>query len=498
MMSQGNRETMFGSFIHMTLSQLGRTLGHCRWSVFLLAFAIITSGLMAGDLWVGKAEAASSLRLKAASANGRHISLGLNKSLVIETPRDVKDVLVSNPTIADAVVRSSRRVYLIGMQIGQANVILFDGAGGQIASFEINVARDNSSLAALIRRMIPGSNVKVEGVGEGVVLTGKVATASDAQKAADLAANYVGDKKKVSNYIAVQSGEQVQLRVTVAEVERNLIKQLGIDLQGRLTSSKFSFNGLVDTPFSATNTDLSQTLLNTVIGNSTGDAAAIMLKAMERNGLVRTLAEPNLTAISGERADFLAGGEFPIPVGLDDGKIIIEFKPFGVALGFRPVVLSENRISLQVKTEVSEISTETSISLGDNTGGLSIPGLKVRRSESTLELPSGGTMAMAGLLRDDIRKSIDGFPMLKDIPILGQMFRSQDYQRKQTELVIFITPYIVRPMARSQAEDPGKWLEVPNDMNSIFMGQLNRRYDVSGGQGRRGVKYHGRFGYSYE
>ncbi len=487
---------MFGSIVHLTLSQMSRLIAGPRWLTMVMACLLAVASYLVPGPIDGSAQAASSIRLKAASANGRHISLGLNKSVVIETPRDVKDVLVSNPAIADAVVRNSRRVYLIGMKIGQANVVLFDGQGGQIASFEINVARDNSSLSSLIRRMIPNSNIKVEGAGEGVVLSGTALNASDSQKAFDLAANYVGDKKKVSNYIAVQAGEQVQLRVMVAEVERNLIKQLGINLQGSLSSKWVNLSGLVDTPFSATNTSLANTALTAIFGNKGGDSAGATLKAMERSGVVRTLAEPNLTAISGEKANFLAGGEFPIPVGLEDGKIAIEYKPFGVALGFRPVVLSENRISLQIKTEVSEISTETSIRLGNAYAGLSIPGLKVRRSESTLELPSGGTMAMAGLLKDDVRQNIDGFPVLKDVPVLGQLFRSRDYQRKQTELVIFITPYIVKPIARAKAIDPGQNLEFASDMQTIFLGKLNRRYDLSGGADRR--KYHGRFGYSYE
>ena len=446
---------------------------------------------------VGGASAGSTMRLQAASANGRHITVGLNKSIVIETPSDVHDVLVSSPTIADAVVRNARRVYIIGMAIGQANVVLFDGHGGQIASFEVNVARDNSSLAALLRRMIPGSNIAVEGVGDGVALSGSVSNPADAEKAMDLAASYVGDRKKVSNYIAVQGGEQVQLRVRVAEVERSVLKQLGVNLVGMKTRGEFAIGGRTDNPFSATLVDLSQTALSAVGGNGSNYLSGT-LKAMERNGLVRTLAEPNLTAVSGEKADFLAGGEFPVPVGYDNGNIGVEFKPFGIALGFRPIVLSENRISLQLKTEVSEISTDTSVTVGSSDYSVTIPGLRVRRSSTTLEMPSGGTMAMAGLLKDDIRKNIDGFPLLKDVPILGQLFRSQDFKRSQTELVIFVTPYIVSSVAKSKLAEPTQNISAASDMNSIFLGHLARRYDMSGGNGRRGVKYHGRFGYSYE
>ena len=460
-----------------------------------LMLAVI--GLVYFGLGSAPANAGSTVRLQAASAHGRHIKVGLNKSIVIETPRDVRDVLVSSPAVADAVVRKARRVYIIGMKVGQANVVLFDGSGGQIASFEIDVARDNSALAAMLRRMIPGSNIQVEGVGEGIALSGAVRNPADSQKAMDLAVTYVGDKNKVSNYIAVQAREQVQLRVTVAEVERTALKQLGINLQGSFTSGKVSGAGLTENPFSATLVNLSQTVLGLRVG-SAADYLSGTLQAMERAGLIRTLAEPNLTAISGEKADFLAGGEFPIPIGYDDGKIGIEFKPFGVGLGFRPVVVSENRISMQIKTEVSEISSDTSVRLGGATDAINIPGLRVRRSSTTVELPSGGTMAMAGLLRDEIRQNIDGFPFLKDLPVLGQLFRSRDFKRSQTELVIFVTPYIVQPIAKSKASLPTKNVEAESDMNAIFLGQLTRRYDMSGGKGRKGVRYHGRFGYSYD
>lgn len=454
--------------------------------LFLVGSIMQSSPVMAG----------SSMRLQAANANGRHISLGLNKSIVIETPREVRDVLVSNPAIADAVVRSARRVYLIGMAVGQSNIILFDGQGAQIASFEINVARDSKSLTSLIRRMIPKSDIKVEGVGDGIILSGTAKSPADAEKAMDLAANYIGDRKKVSNYISVSAREQVQLRVTVAEVQRNVFKQLGIDTNYTLNQGIFALGGGIANSFSSNSTSLSGTnLLGTFTRGS--NSFRTQIRALERNGLVRTLAEPNLTAISGERANFLAGGEFPIPVGLDDGKIVIEFKPYGVALGFRPIVMSENRISLQVKTEVSELTKEETVTIGSGGSALAIPGLKVRRSETTIELPSGGTMAMAGLLRDEVRKSIDGFPGLKDLPVLGSLFRSNDYKRNQTELVIFITPYVVKPVSRAKFEDPGRNLDIASDGRSYFLGAISRRYDLSGKAGRR-TKYYGRYGYSYE
>ncbi|WP_316858829.1 type II and III secretion system protein family protein [uncultured Cohaesibacter sp.] len=467
---------------------------HYRLRIILLAiFCLLATGLM---LPFGEAEAASTMRLQAASANGRNIDVGLNKSVVIETPRDVKDVLVSSPSVADAVVRTPRRIYILGMQIGQANVILFDGKGNQIASFDVNVARDNSSLAALLRRMIPGSNIKVDGIGEGVALSGSVRKPADAEKAMDIAANYVGDRKKVSNYISVEAREQVQIRVTVAEVQRTVIKQLGVSLGGDFASGNFSGSGVISNPFSVALQSLSSTSLGLGLTGSSGSIASA-IEAMERNGLVRRLAEPNLTAISGEKANFLAGGEFPVPVGVEDGKVQVEFKEFGVSLAFRPIVLSENRISMQIKSEVSEIDSDTTVTVGDSSSTITIPGLKTRRSSTTLELPSGGTMVMAGLLRDEVRKNIDGFPYLKDLPVLGALFRSRDYKRSQTELVFFVTPYIVQPIARSQAALPTENVHVSTDKNDIFWGALTRRYDISGAKGRN-QKYNGRFGYSYE
>ena len=345
--------------------------------------------------------------------------------------------------------------------------------------------------------MIPSSNIRVDGVGEGVALSGSVERPADAEKAMDLAATYVGDREKVSNYISVEAREQVQIRVTVAEVERSVIKQLGISMGGALSRGIFTSSGQISNPFSVALQNMSESALGMSLGG-TDNYLTTVVQAMERNGLIRTLAEPNLTAISGEKADFLAGGEFPIPVGLDDGKIMVEFKQYGVALSFRPIVLSENRISLQIKSEVSEISSDQTVTVGSTNAQLSIPGLRTRRSSTTLELPSGGTMAMAGLLRDDIRKNIDGFPYLKDLPVLGALFRSRDYKRNQTELVFFVTPYIVQPVAKSKVALPTKNVEPSSDMNDIFLGALTRRYDMVGGNGRRGVKYNGRFGYSYE
>jgi len=200
------------------------------------------------------------------------------------------------------------------------------------------------------------------------------------------------------------------------------------------------------------------------------------LRALERDGLVRTLAEPNLTAVSGEAANFLAGGEFPIPVVDSDGKLTVMFKKFGVGLAFTPVVLSEGRISLKIDTEVSELTQDGAVVLS----GFSIPALKTRTARSTVELPSGGSLAVAGLLSDQTRQNIDGFPALKDVPVLGTLFRSRDYIKQETELVVIVTPYVVRPTARQNLARPDDGLAPASDLKANFLGHLNRIY----GKGR--------------
>jgi pilus assembly protein CpaC len=197
-----------------------------------------------------------------------------------------------------------------------------------------------------------------------------------------------------------------------------------------------------------------------------------MIEALERTGMMRTLASPNLTALSGETASFLAGGEFPIPMSGRDGEIKVEFKSFGVSTKFKPLVMSDGRISLSISAEVSELTTEGAVV----SGNIAIPALKVRRAETTLEMPSGGTLAMAGMLSDDTRQSVEGLPGLKNVPILGQLFRSNDYRRRETELVILVTPYIATHMAKEQVARPDKGFAPASDLNSIFYGHLNRLY----------------------
>jgi pilus assembly protein CpaC len=297
----------------------------------------------------------------------------------------------------------------------------------------------------------------------------------------------------VINMLTIQGEDQVQLKVTVAEVQRTVAKQLGVSVTGGISAGPLSATVASGTSFGVTN-KTPASAFSTSFGNSTNNLN-VTLRALEQTGAVRTLAEPTLTAISGEVASFLAGGEFPVPTGRDqDGNITITFKPFGVALGFTPVVLSEGRISLHVKTEVSELTSEGSFSVV----GLTIPALKVRRADTTLELPSGGSMVLGGMLQDSVRESIGAFPGLGKLPVLGPLFRSRDFQRAETELVIIVTPYLVKPVARAALTTPDQGLAPASDAQALMLGNLNRVYGATSNSPDASYQYRGKIGFIYE
>lgn len=472
----------------------------------------------------------------------RTVKIGLNKSIIVDLPRDARDILVSNPNIADAVIRTARRIYITGVSAGQSDVIVLDRAGNQIVSLDLEVERDTAGLSAMLRRLIPDSDIKVDIVSDNIVLSGTVRTAADAARAQDVAnifanggpgasgggqsgstsstsaggpsgsnggninvsltsttASSATPAAKVVNLLTIEGEDQVHLKVTVAEVQRNIAKQLGIEMTGSLKFGHFSTCTAAGTcstlgnPFGVNGGALSSNSLSLGFSDGTNSLSAT-LQALEQTGMIRTLAEPTLTAISGETASFLAGGEYPVPTGRDQaGNVSISFKPYGVALDFTPVVLSEGRISLKVKTEVSSLTTDGSISV-DN---LTIPALKVRRADSTVELPSGGALVMGGMLQDNLSQSIAKFPGLGDLPILGPLFRSRDFQRNETELVIIVTPYLVKPTAPSALAMPGQGLVPAGDAQANFLGDINRVYGARGAKAPAGT-YQGNYGFIIE
>jgi len=415
----------------------------------------------------------------------RFLALGIGKSVVVDFPRDVKDVLVADPKIATAVVRSAQRAYIIGMAVGQTNVVFFDSAGLQIATYDIAVKRDLNGVRAALRQTLPG--IQIEGVGDSVILTGSVSSPIEAQQAGDLAARLVGSADKVVNGIVVRGRDQVMLKVTVAEVRRDIVKQMGIDLSASLASGTTIVKFNNSNPFTASSGPL---VPGNALATSFGSMPSVQatLRAMESAGVVRTLAEPNLTAISGESATFISGGEFPIPTGVTcqtttAGAIgncvqTVSYKKFGISLNFTPVVLSEGRISLRVMTEVSEVSTENSLAGG--AGGTTIPSVKTRRAETTLEIPSGGSMAMAGLIQEQTKQAVNGIPGIDSLPVLGALFRSQDFINNQTELMVLVTPYVVRAVAQKELSRPDDGFAPASDSQSTLLAQINRIYGFAG------------------
>jgi pilus assembly protein CpaC len=440
------------------------------------------------------------IQVAASEATSRFIPLGIGKSVAIDLPADIKDVLVAEPKIANAVIRSSRRVYMIGVTVGQTNIFFFDADGKQIAGFDIAVTRDLNGVRAALKQSMPDSDIRIEGVGDGIMLSGSASSAAEAQQAYDLASRLAGDGAKVVNGISVRGRDQVMLKVTVAEVRRDVIKQLGVDLSGSINYGSAVVNLNTQNPFSATG----QTLSNSSLGGTVKNVTAT-LRAMDRAGVLRTLAEPNLTAISGETATFIAGGEFPIPNGLscDTTKsppvcqAQVDFKKFGVSLVFTPIVLSEGRISLKVMTEVSDLSTDNALTLAvpGSTQTLTIPSISTRRAETTVEIPSGGSLALAGMIQEKTKQQINGIPGLMQLPILGSLFRSRDYINNQTELMVLVTPYIVRAVAQKQLSRPDDGFADPNDQSTVLLGRLNRIYGGTAAKAEPAGESRGKYGF---
>ncbi len=445
--------------------------------VLAVAFAALTYMTSAAD---------------AAGGNSRFVRIGLDKSIVLRLPAEAHDVLIGNPEVVDAVVRTRKTAYLFARKVGQTNAFFFDSSGRQILALDIEVAHDTKGLTQLLQRSIPGNQITVDTVGENVVLGGVAANGAQAKTAFDLAARYTGSDKKVMTMIKVSGKEQVMLRVRIAEVQRDVVKQFGIDTSVAFNVGSNFATSLVN-PI-AFQPILENALTGTFVNGA--DRVNAIVRALENDGLLRTLAEPTLTAISGESAKFLAGGEFPVPVGADNNTISVEFKPFGVGLGFTPVVLSAGRISLKITTEVSELTAENSIGVPTVAGQINIPGLRVRRAETTVELPSGGSLAMAGLIKEETKQTLAGVPGVKNLPVLGALFRSRDFESNQTEMVAIVTPFIVDAVNDKQLATPIDRLNFPTDRQTILFGRINKIYGVAGDRPKG--TYHGNVGFIVE
>lgn len=454
------------------------------------------------------------------------INLPRGASFAVDLPADARDVIVSNPQVAEAMLHSPRRITVIGITPGETDAVFLDAAGRTILSLRVRVDAGTSALQDTLSRLIPGGQVRAEAVNDSIILTGVAENPAASAQATRIAAAFVSAPEKVLNLITVPGSDQVTLKVRVVEVQRNVIKQLGFNTSavlGRLgdtqwllsNAASWGVNGAllggisagpsIDTtknyqmqapcggafpadalcpitvdgsPGDPSNWDTAQP--GTGPGSDGLNKGEAMLKAFERVGLLRTLAEPNLTSVNGEAASFLAGGEFPVPASRDsEGQVTVKYKPYGVGLSFRPVVLSGGRISLQVKVEVSELSSQGGLTIGAGTASsITLPGLTVRRSENTIEIPSGGSMMIAGLLQENSRQTVDSLPGVTNLPVLGQLFRSRDYLMGETELVVIVEPYIVSPTSPDRMQTPADGLRIASDSQTILFGQLNQVYGL--------------------
>lgn len=444
------------------------------------------------------------------STNSRSVTVGVNRSVIIELESPAADVVIANPEIADAVVQTAQRIIFRGVKYGQTSALIFDRAGRTLLDLSLYVETDMAALSDTIERHVPDARVKLESLNGSIVMTGSVDSLSQSDQVRKLVAAYfpAGDNApQIVNMLSVLAPDQVLLEVRIVEMQRNVVKQLGINISG--TPSWGDLESLALTPPFSTAAEITSGLGFPIQGRSLGgigadfnyvnynggsfqSRAGATINALERIGVVKTLAEPNMVAMSGESAKFLAGGEFPVPVGQDNqGRITVEFKPYGVGLGFTPIVLSEGRISLKVSTEVSELTSQGAFqgqrqTVVDGDGnviqveGVTLPGLTVRRAESTIELPSGGSMMMAGLITSKDRQNLDQVPGLKKLPVLGALFQSRDFISEESELVVIVTPYLVNPAAKSALRTPADGYANASDAKTIFFGKLNETYGRDG------------------
>jgi pilus assembly protein CpaC len=428
-------------------------------------------------VWCGAAWSAD-------APGGQTMTLDLGKSDVVHLARPARDVLVASPTIADVVLRTADTAFVVGRKVGETNVHFFDAEGRQIEELDVTVTFDSSAVTAALRRALPNETVTVSTANQSIVLSGSVATPAELENVQQVVRQFVADEKAIVNLIKVHDDNQVLLRVRVTEMQRNTVKELGITpgfpapLQFSLLSgATFVFGGTPQTlgtaPFGALSYGSGASPFAGASALPSKNFQAL-IQALEQNGMVKTLAEPNLTAVSGETASFLVGGKFFIPqvsgVGASAQISAVPF-PFGIQLTFTPVVLSSGLISLRIATNVSEPTTGST-----TVNGTVLPNLSERSATTTVELPSGGSIAMAGLLQDDLNNSISGLPGIMSVPILGALFSSKQFQHNETDLVIAVTAFQIKAADPNAIAFPSDGFGPASDFNMYFLGRLNATY----------------------
>jgi len=417
----------------------------------------------------------------------RNIELVKGKSLVIDTRSTLKRVSLADPEVADARVVSPQQLYLTGKAVGATNLTLWTENDSIFAVYDLVVAPDLTRLKAKLYEILPGEDIRVTTAHDAITLFGKVSSTAKIDQALEVANAFAPER--VVNLLQVAGVHQVMLEVRVAEMSRSVTKRLGFNFTVLTEGAAFGVSQLNRlTTFNNTVTEVGATI-NALFRLQTGGITLTsFIDALKEDGLVKILAKPTLITLSGQEANFLAGGEFPVPVPQQENSITIEFKTFGIGLSFTPVVLSDRQISLRVAPEVSELNFSTSVSFS----GFVVPSLTTRRASTVIELADGQSFAIAGLLNESVRESIAKFPLLGDIPILGALFRSVSFQKNETELVIMVTPHLVKPVDATQQPLPTDTFIEPSDIEFLLLGLLEAR----AGQGGVSGKLDGPFGYT--
>lgn len=447
---------------------------------------------------------AAGVRSSASALHAGSLEVPLNKSQVVSADRPIAKALVGNAEIADVLPLTDRSIYVLGKKMGTTSLTLYDGSGRVLSIMDIAVGPDVIALEDQLHQIVPGENIEARISNKSIVLTGLVNSAGAADRANQLAKAFIDEKEggSVINLIGMGSSQQVMLEVRFAEVTRNTGKDIGVRFSAQSRGGSFqgvtgNGSGFVPgTPGTLQTTTTNGSTVTQITGATLPFLSSIpitdsfgvfskmftlgnvnitaMINALETRGLAKTLAQPTLVALSGEKASFLAGGEFPVPVNQNGngttGSITVEFKPFGISLAFTPTVLLDKTISMIVEPEVSAIDPNASLRLGD----IVIPGLRTRRASTTLELRDGESFALAGLLSKDFQTTVDQIPLLGSIPIIGALFRSSSFKKDETELLIVVTPHLVQPIRPEQVRLPTDRVLDPREEDTILLGQPYR------------------------
>lgn len=422
------------------------------------------------------------LRVLQGQASGA-LNVPMNRAVVVESDVPFAELSIANPGIADISTLSDRSIYVLGKAPGRTTLTLLSPEGQLISNVEVQVTPDMAEFKERLQQILPGEQIEVRTANDGIVLSGTVSSTARLDRALDLANRYAPDR--VSNLMVVGGTQQVMLKVRFAEMNRSVSKgftsSLSVGDGGRVLGESGTLLGSAAAQADGDRVNYrGDSNGGITLGGSIGSfGVQVLLEALEAKGMVRTLAEPNLTALSGQEATFLAGGEYPVPGESDSGGITISYRPFGVQLNFTPVVVDQDIINLTINASVSQLDEANGFTQAD---GTVIPAFRQRNTTTTVEMRDGQSFAIAGLLQDDFSNSASQIPWIGDLPILGALFRSSEYQRDQTELVIIITPHLVTPVSGEALALPTDRVRIPTERDLFLFGEVAKSPNGAAGE----------------